>query len=337
MLSLQQKQMLCCIIIVIASYWCIHLIHGTKNNNNTYTQPQSIRNTAAKDVYGDIYNTVWFKHYTGVKETVFDYIKNGLFERIYDARNIYGHFTAAQNAARVQRACKIDNNNRIINFLRQMRTGQIIWDAAHENGWNIKSASFDFYHVLIHFVDEFESEWIRPLSDDERRAAQGLWPDYPNAYQCLDGSHFHRRRSKTLPEGFRRREMYCYKHKYPEGQNVQCVVTHQGIATQVLTGVPGAMNDRFASRYVCNADWHQSTLVDDGYPEHNPVFIRPDDSDEHSDARSVVERYLGRLKMLWKMVGSTFCRSARWHSLAIRAAFILTNMVIIIEGEGLNN
>ena len=96
------------------------------------------------------------------------------------------------------------------------------------------------------------------------------------------------------------------------------------------------MNDAFASRYICNNDDAGSTLVDDGYPASNPVFVLPDGSDEHTTARCVVERYFGRLRMLWRMVGCRFPRSARWHSLVIRAAFILTNMVIVFEGQGLN-
>ena len=61
--------------------------------------------------------------------------------------------------------------------------------------------------------------------------------EYPTAYQCLDGSHFHKRKSTRLPPGVRRRELHLYKHKYSEGQNVQAVVNHFGVATQVVTGI----------------------------------------------------------------------------------------------------
>ena len=198
---------------------------------------QAIGNIPVIDVHASIYGTVFWKHYSGVNEQTFDYIDNRLNERIYEARNNDGQYTPAQNAQRRRRPCKVTNTNRILNFLRQMRTGQIIWDSAREYKWNIMSASVDFYHVLLHFVDEFDSEWIRKLTDQEKRDAQGLWPVYPTAYQALDGSHFHRRRSKHLPEGTRRREWYGYKHKYPEVQNVQAVVTKQGIATEVVTGL----------------------------------------------------------------------------------------------------
>ena len=197
----------------------------------------AIGNIPPVNVHADIYNTVWFKPYTGIRERTFDYINGRLNERIYEARNIHGEYDAITNAARKRQPCKVSNINRIINFLRQMRTGEIIWDAARECGWNIFSASVDFYHLLLHFVDEFEADWIRPLTNREKRNAKGLWPDYPNAYQALDGSHFHRRKSKHLPPGMRRRELYLYKHRFPEGQNVQAAVTHQGIATQVLTGL----------------------------------------------------------------------------------------------------
>ena len=92
------------------------------------------------------------------------------------------------------------------------------------------------------------------------------------------------------------------------------------------------MCDSAASYYVCNDDRVNSTLVDDGYP-NRPQFIRPDGSDEHKIARTIVERYFGRLKLLWKMVSNIYCRGSKWHSTVIRAAFILTNMVIIFEGS----
>ena len=97
------------------------------------------------------------------------------------------------------------------------------------------------------------------------------------------------------------------------------------------------MQDAAASRMCCRNDAPQSILVDDTYPdeEERIEFIKPHGREEHRRARSVVERYFGQLKRKWKLVGRKFSRDARWHSLAIRAAFILTNMVIVRNG-GLN-
>ena len=76
--------------------------------------------------------------------------------------------------------------------------------------------------------------------------------------------------------------------------------------------------------------------MDDGYPAYRLQFVVCDDTEEHRSARTVVERYFARLKSLWKIVGNKYCKGARWHSLVIRAAFILTNMVITYAG-GLNH
>eukprot|EP01083_Nonionella_stella_P063580 165214_1 len=171
------------------------------------------------------------------------------------------------------------------------------------------------------------------MSDNEIYAAEGLFDGYQHAYQALDGSHFQRRTSKRLPAGVRRREMFGWKHRWAECQNVQAAVNHFGMATEVLTGVPGAMPDSTASQYICQDEYYQSTLVDDGYPAANPIFVPPDGTDSHKEHRSVIERYFGRLKLLWQIVGSKYCKGFRYHSLCIRAAFILTNMVIYFEGS----
>ena len=199
-------------------------------------QWDSIADIPAKDVYNDIYNTVWFKHHTGVCEGLFDIIYDGIGFDITEARNIYFEYSARDNYYRRRRPCKISTHNRIIHFLHTMRTGNIVWDAAHENNWNIASCSMDFFHVLIHFVNTFEDTWIRQMTDEEKDNGCH-WPaPYDTCYQAADGVHFHRRKSKRLPDGLRRRELYLYKHKYPEGQNVQAVVNHFGVATQVVTG-----------------------------------------------------------------------------------------------------
>ena len=92
------------------------------------------------------------------------------------------------------------------------------------------------------------------------------------------------------------------------------------------------MSDAAASIYVCNDDRPNSTLVDAGYPDRLQ-FIRPDGTEEHAAARIIVERYFGRLKLLWKMVGTKYCRGSKWHTLVMRAALISTNMAIVFEGS----
>ena len=96
------------------------------------------------------------------------------------------------------------------------------------------------------------------------------------------------------------------------------------------------MPDATASQFICLNDRVRSTLVDSGYPADRVEFWRCDGTPEHAAERSVVERYFGRLKLTWKMVGSKYCRSARFHSYCIRAAFILTNMQIYYAA-GLNH
>ena len=245
-------------------------------------------------------------------------------------------YTPDENYNRKRRPCKISTINRILHFIHTMRTGDIVWDAAKDNHWNSHSVSQDFCHVLYHFVKTFDSTWIQDM-DDYERGINRNFPGYPTAYQACDGTHFHRRKSATLPPGVHRRQVYLHKHKYPEGQNVQAVVNHFGVATQVATGIPAATSDRQACKYVCTNDLPGSTLVDGGYPgsDERIQFIKSDNTRRHADARSVVERYFGLLKRKWQMVGGQFHRDARWHSLAIRAAFILTNMVITRNG-GLN-
>ncbi len=82
---------------------------------------------------------------------------------------------------------------------------------------------------------------------------------------------------------------------------------------------------------MCNNDGPASTLVDDGYAARD-TFILPDGSDEHKAGRTIVERYFSKVKMLWRMVGGVYTRGKRWHDLVLRAAFILTNMVVMFEG-----
>ena len=130
-----------------------------------------------------IHNTVFFKHYTGINEDLFDYIYNRLNERLYEARNIYFKYGCEFNKTRNRRACKINNRNRIINFLHQMRTCDIIWNIAFEYGWDITSASVDFFHVLFHFVDEFYDEWVHQMTDQQKNDMKGMFIGYPEAFQ----------------------------------------------------------------------------------------------------------------------------------------------------------
>lgn len=298
------------------------------------SQNPSVSRLPPKDRHAEIYNTMWFKPYCGVHEPLYDYICDGMSFDITEARNVRFEYTAEDNYFRRRRPCKISNKNRIISFLHNMRTGKILSDAALDHNWNKASVSDDFFHVLQKFVARFYDEWIRHMTDDEKDDCR-IWPEYPNAYGTLDGSHFARSKSVKLPDGVRRRELYGYKHNLPEVQNVQAVVSSFGVCTELAVGIPGGTNDAAASIFVCHNDRPQSILVDSGYPSSRPQFIRNDGTETHAGYRTVIERYFGRLKTLWKIVGQRYDRGKRWHSMVIQAAFILTNMVITFEG-GLN-
>ena len=198
---------------------------------------QAIGNTIPRDMFGDIHGTVWFRHYCGISESCFAHIYRGIGIAIYEARNIYFLYDPVSNAARRRRACKISNRNRIIQWLHQMRTGQIIWNAAFEHGWNVHSASVDFFHVTFHFVTHFYDEWINRLTPTQRQDMAGSWPSFPTAYQALDGSQFLTTKSKTLPDGYNRRDVYCWKTRHPQGKNVQAAVSHFGHCTELMIGM----------------------------------------------------------------------------------------------------
>lgn len=157
---------------------------------------------------------------------------------------------------------------------------------------------------------------------------------YDTAYQCLDGTQILSTRSVELPDNVERSDLYCWKHRWPQGRNCQAVVSHFGHCTELVIG-PGAMNDAAMSRYCCLNDDDGSTLCDGTYPSSRPEFICSDQSDAHSEGRSLVERYFGRMKCLWKMVGTVFCKDKKYMDMTIRAAALLTNLVIQDEG-GLN-
>eukprot|EP01084_Bolivina_argentea_P191600 329110_1 len=333
-----QQQMLCAFIVALIVYLIIsfdyydesdNLVHETDANNSQ--ESQSIGNLPAVNVYSSIFNTVFFKHYTGIHEDLYVYIKHRMDKRISSARNVSFKYTQYFNQMFGRsRKCKLDNDNRLVCFLHQFRTGELVWNAAFHHGWNITSISLDFFHILFHFVDEFYDDWVTEMSDEEKTQMIGMFDGYPLCYQTLDGSQFLTTKSSKLPGGVRRREYYCWKHRWPEGKNVQAKVSHYGHATEVMIG-PGAANDSVMSEGMCLNDGQASTLVDDGYPQR-AEFILPDGSEDHKAGRALVERYFSRLKMLWRMVGGVYTRGKRWHDLCLRAAFILTNMVVMFEG-----
>ena len=111
-----------------------------------------------------------------------------------------------------------------------------IWNCAFENHWNISSVSRDFKHILIYFNKRF-SDWISPLSDEQKVAAQGLYQHNDDSCCALDGSMFRRYKRKYLENGIRRSDYYDHKRKYPEALNVQCVATKSNVVTHLLTGL----------------------------------------------------------------------------------------------------
>ena len=261
--------------ISLVSYAVALVLHNASNLSDKERQKilsgvQSIQRPIARacitelsprDKYGHIYKKMWFKAHTGVSELLYDHITDGCSHRIKEARNVRFEYTVDENMMRRRRPCKVDTKNRFVSFLHQMRSGKLISDASLDYNWCKASVSDDFFHVLQKFVETFYADWIHKMSDEEKDNGC-YWEEYPSAYQALDGSHFHRRKSKVLPDGVRRREMFLYKHKYAEGQNVQAVVNYFGIATEVVVGIPGGTNDASASIYVCNGDRPGSTLVD---------------------------------------------------------------------------
>ena len=101
--------------------------------------------------------------------------------------------------------------------------------------------------------------------------------------------------------------------------------------------VPGGMNDKSAGRYIAKNAPSGSILVDEGYTLTDARFIGPPAKgtpleELHKAQRAIVERYLGQLKNLWKMVGTVYRLKRQYHGLVIRCAVILTNMMIVHEG-----
>ena len=282
----------------------------------------------AKDLKQELYGTAFFPSYVNMPTELYDYIEQTWMQSEHppsECRNIYFEYSDQANKTRRRRPCKISDPNRIIQFLHEMCESPRVWTSAASNGWNISSVSRDFHHMLIQFCRTFGDDWITPMSATQRTNCQGLWPNYPTAYQCLDGSKYRRRKTKNLPPGIERKMYYDWKHKMPEAIDVQAVCNKFGLCTELLTGGPGSMGDANLSHYVCNNDLNGSTLVDGTYA-NRPQFIKPDGSIEHKQARVCVEWLFGRNKLSWSMTGDVYKRASRWHNLAIRAAFTLSNM-----------
>eukprot|EP01083_Nonionella_stella_P081523 224616_1 len=158
-----EKQMFCAFIIALICFIVVgnnqDLLYDDDDwimdDRSRICQSQAIGHREAHDMYGELTNTIFFKHYTGIYDDLFRYIHNRIKNRLFEARNIQFEYEPDANRLRQRRRCKLTQANRLMNFLHQMKSGQIIWDAAREHGWNIASASNDFFHCLLHFVDEF--------------------------------------------------------------------------------------------------------------------------------------------------------------------------------------
>ena len=61
---------------------------------------------------------------------------------------------------------------------------------AMKNNWCAGLVSVDFFHVLIHFDEVFDAEWIREMTK-EKKDVCCLWDDHLSAYQAAGGSHFY--------------------------------------------------------------------------------------------------------------------------------------------------
>ena len=99
------------------------------------------------------------------------------------------------------------------------------------------------------------------------------------------------------------------------------------------------MNDKAAGNLIAVNALEGSILVDGGYRLSDPRFIGPPPvpnghplKKRHSGARVIVERFFGKLKTVWKMVGLVYTKDKKYHGLVIRCAVILTNMLIVHEG-----
>ena len=180
-----------------------------------YINNNGIRGVEARDVYGDLSGTAYFKHWCGLSPQLFEYIAHHINYELSTPRNIYFRYSEEENRGRIRRRCKITNNNRLINFLHTMNENSKIWDQAATHGWNISSVSQDFKHVLMAFTKTF-GNFIRILSDEQKIMNQGLFTCSDTAYQILDGSMYRRRKTCNLKDGIARRDYYDWKRNWPE-------------------------------------------------------------------------------------------------------------------------
>ena len=291
---------------------------------------------APKDVYTEIAGSAFFKRLTGIDEPIFDYIVNQLRVPLSKPKNIYFEYTDAENDTRIRRKCKLSVENRLLAFLFRMKDKTTLWHNAFHFGWNVGSLSKDFQWIAITFDKTLEPIWIKELNQQEKQASKGLIDGYNDAVYIVDGKHFVRRRSKEISDGTKRTEWYSYKHRNPEGQNVQAKISPFGMACEVITDAPAAMNDASLSGRVCQNNDRKETLADKGYPVTNEKFILPDGEDQASQ-RVEVENFFAYLGRTWKLVGGVYNGKKEFHSIVIRCAFILTNMQICYNGGLRNN
>eukprot|EP01083_Nonionella_stella_P078345 214364_1 len=309
---------------LLQSLWTLIFDQNGHDQDSTHPQYCPIGNVPASDLYSTLSGSAYFGHYANCNERMFNHIYEHLEERITRPRDIHFERTDAENMQRRRRRCKVSHRNRLLQFLHDIGEQPKLWTSAYHNGWNPSSLSRDFKHILVHFVLQFNDDWIKPLTPTQRRDAM-VYENYPTAYCSWDGSMYRRRMTYILPENMERADWYDHKRKYPESINAQAVATKSNVVTHLLTGVPGRMHDSNTARYLGIDNWPQSTLVDSGYGV-DPRFIGPDGSLEHKQQRAHIEWLFGENKMDWAMVGGVYRRSSSFHSLAIRASFILSNM-----------
>ena len=282
----------------------------------------------AKDVYAAMRDSGYCAHHYNMNPRMFEFIIHEMLPLVAQPINVDFKYTYEENLERRWSSCKLDNLNRIGAFLHEMSEGTKVWTSAWQNGWNAPSISRNWRHNLFHFLDRFDGQWIRPMSATELVQNQ-VWPNYPTACCALDGSMFRRRMTTTLPDGVDRVDYFDHKHQRPEAINVQSICTSSGIATHLLTGVPGRMPDINAGRHLLHGNQSfgdRQILTDATYSHYDRRLVPSDDTVEHAAARSCVEFKFGSVKTNYQLVGGTYRRSSEWHSAAIRGAFILDNM-----------
>ena len=163
------------------------------------------------NLYSEIHIASYFKHYTGINEDLLNFICSQVEAEIYEARKY--------NLIKKRRRCKTSNKNRTFNFLHQMRTGEMTWDACN-HGWNTTSTSQDFFHVLYHFVKTFDSAWLCPMSYSQRAWSRGRVPESASTHQALDGAQLLTTKSKKLPVEIRRSKACCWIPIWSQAKNV---------------------------------------------------------------------------------------------------------------------